>query len=125
MKLLLDGFQNDRHDQAEAAVGDTDFAGFAAFQSAGGVTESGFHLFEVGWIAQEEGEVGDMAEMSGQKINEAPYAGSGMDFGEGEIVGRALVNGPIDEEGEVSEGAEVFHSFGYFLFGSLLFGLLW
>src|SRR5439155_21781069 len=42
------------------------------------------------------------------------------DFIDEEIRDRALVNGPVDEEGEVSEGAEVFHNFGYFLFGFLL-----
>ena len=116
MKLLLNGFEDDGQGQAEATVGNTGSAGFAAFEGAGGVAEGGFHLFQVGWVALEEAEIDDMAEAHCEEVNKLPLAGGVVDVREAEVGVRALVNDPIDKEGEVGEGGEVFHN-GCFVVG--------
>src|SRR6267142_176924 len=67
--LLLDGFQDDGHDEAEAAVLDTCFSGFATLKTGSGITQGGFHLFQLGGIGLEEGEISNVSETPDQQAD--------------------------------------------------------
>lgn len=116
MELLLDGFEDDGHRQAEAALFNASFARFAAFERARRIGQGGLHLFEVDDAGAEEGaKVGDVAVALNQQGEQAPLAGGGMDFFEGQVGRRMVVNDTIDQEREVGVGAELYFHFSFVL----------
>lgn len=132
MELFLNGFKDNGHYEAKAALFDQGFV-FASIEHFGGLTEGSLHLFEVRdlmWRRFEQAKVGYVTETPAQQADQVAIPGGPMNFQEGEVLDRPgdpvsrevdagepyagptgifagrrlLVHDPVYEEGEVSEG---------------------
>ena len=98
--LLLDGIDDNRHYEAEAAKGFVGLA-HATVVAGGGVAESGFHLLEVGDAALGyPGEVGDVTVALIKQVNETSLPGGIKDFFIGEVVSGRGLDDAVNDEGE-------------------------
>jgi len=106
MELLLNGFEDDVHDETEA----TDRAGGianAAVVASGGVGEGGLHVGEVDAGSGDEGEVGEVSVALRQEPDETSLAGSVEDLFVCEVGVCPGFNDAVDEESQTGVGAEL------------------
>lgn len=107
MELLLNGFEDDVHDETEA----TDRAGGipnAAVEASSRVGEGGLHVGEVDARLRDEGEVGEVSVALRQERDEKSLAGSIEDLFVREVGGCPGFNDAVHQESQTGVGAELY-----------------
>jgi len=101
---LLDGFEDDIHDEEKAAVG---INSVGTVDGRSGIAKGSFHFGDVGDRAVvEAGEGQGIAVASVQEFEQA-FVGSGVEhFAEGKIALGLSLNETVKREGKVGVGAE-------------------
>ena len=102
--LLLDGFQNDGHNEAETGFLDVGLSAFPAVKRFRSIAKSDFEAGQRVGIGGEEIEIGLIAEAIRQVVDEAPDFGSVVNFRIGELKVGAFVDDRVDAERQVGQG---------------------